>query len=118
MGYRSEVGILITVPARMTAESIVMALSKKWTDWHECFETSKFKENGIQFVYVHTKFDIKWYEETYEDVKATMKAIHNWKYKTGGCHYIRIGESWEDTEEIVAGDPAKYLNFYRYFALE
>ena len=60
---------------------------------------------------------MKWYDNLYEDVKETMNWINDFEnnYDSGGVHYLRIGESWEDVEEIMHGNEIKrYIEFYRY----
>lgn len=120
MGYRSEVGILITLPKRVKSETIISKLFSKWDkkDLKQVFQIKTFEEYGIKYVYAHADW-LKWYDETFEDEKATMNFIHRFKdnYKTGGVHFIRIGESYDDTEEIVVGEPAKFLGLERYLTL-
>lgn len=114
MGYRSEVGILITVPKRIKPETMVKKLFSKWkaNELKDCFKITYFEEFGSKFVYAYCSW-IKWYAETFEDEKATMHFINNYGYKTGGIHFVRWGEDYDDVEEIIVGKPQKWLQFER-----
>jgi hypothetical protein len=49
-----------------------------------------------------------------------MDFVNSWddNYKDGGIHYLRIGEDYDDIEEIVYGEPMKYIHLFRYMKLE
>ena len=115
MGYCSEIGILITLPKNKTSEKIVNELTKLMSDFKDNFDITH-KDN---WVYCHTKMSLKWYS-SYEDVKAVMEWINDFEdnYKTGGIHYLRIGESIEDIEEKVLGKPEKYIELFRGMDIE
>ena len=108
MGYRSEVGCLITVPAKVNSEKLVKKIHSLYQ-----FDNVKILDRyGVRLIYLHDSW-VKWYEECYDDVKAFMEFVHNWPYKTGGVHFLRIGESYDDVEEIVKGEPQEYIQMER-----
>ena len=120
MGYRSEVGILITLPENTTKNEIIKELASEWKEeeFNDCFSVVELNEGKC--VYIHTEYDLKWYEDIYEDVKGTMEWINDFeeRYDTGGVHFLRIGENLDDTEEIIVGEPERYIEFYRYMRIE
>ena len=120
MGYRSEVGVLITVPDKVNSNKLVEKIAKIYGD---CFRSDfdvvkEFKKDDNRFIYLHCDW-VKWYE-SFEDVKAFMGFISSWEnhYKTGGVDFVRIGESYEDLEENVYGDPQEYIRVERYMACD
>lgn len=113
MGYRSEVGILVTLPNNVSGNEIIAKFKNAFGKYFdECFEIDN-EESIKGLVYIHTKICLKWYEgcEGYEDVTNTMRLIRSWEddYKDGGISYLRIGEDLEDTEEEYYGEPERYL---------
>lgn len=120
MGYRSEVGVLITVPDRVNSDKLVEKIAKIYGNcFHSDFDVVKqFKKEGNRFIYLHCDW-VKWYE-SFEDVKKFMEFISSWtdNYKTGGVDFVRIGECYEDLEEKVYGDPMEYIRVERYMACD
>lgn len=121
MGYRSEIGILVTLPRGVKAKTMVNHLFKKWDkdEFKQCFEVKERYEE-FNYVYIHTTRDLKWYE-SFKDVGATMKFIRDFEnhYKTGGIHFVRIGEEMDDIEEEIKGDCERIIQLERYmYALE
>lgn len=116
MGYRSEIGCLITCPVKVSAGKIIQKLRGVWgddEDFNSCFKVSEFSNGEDRFVYVHADW-LKWYDGSYDDVTAFMEFIRSWedRYQSGGVHYVRIGESLGDVEEEIHGDPQQYINVY------
>ena len=120
MGYRSEIGILVTIPKTTSAKKILEKMFSKWdkNEFKDLFEVTKFNREHIKFVYVNTKYDLKWYE-CFEEVKTTMDFINDFNkhYKSGGIHYLRVGENYDDVDEIVVGDPFEYIHLHRYMEI-
>lgn len=116
MGYRSEINILITLPENVSARKVINKFKKAWgEDFNEYFSTDdECVENCL---YIGTKEDLKWYEGSFEAVTNFMELVRNWEdyYKTGGIHFIRLGENYDDIEEICSGDVMnmKYLGLSR-----
>lgn len=108
MGYRSEVGCLITVPNKTNSDN----LAKKIANIYKFDDVKVFEQWGVRYIYLHDNW-VKWYEDVFDDVKAFMEFIHSWPYKTGGVHFLRIGESYDDVEEYVNGDPQEYIQLER-----
>ena len=114
MGYRSEIGILITLPESVKGEEIINKFKKAWCygELEDCFDIDD-EESMKGFVFIHSKIDLKWYEgfEGFEDVNNTMKLIRSWEdmYSTGGISFLRIGEDYEDNEEEYYGEPDRYM---------
>lgn len=86
MAYRSEVGVLITVPDRVNSSKLVEKIAKIYGN---CFRSDfdvvqQFKKGNNRFIYLHCDW-VKWYD-CFKDVKAFMRFISSWKdhYKTGG----------------------------------
>ena len=121
MGYRSEIGILVTLPRGVKAKTMVEKLFSKWDkeDFENVFEVKERYEE-FNYVYIHSKYDIKWYDTCYEDVKATMNFIRDFEnhYKTGGIHFVRIGENNDDLEEEYKGDCERIIEVQRYMATD
>lgn len=117
MGYRSEVGILITVPAKVNSNRLLERLCKMYGGKFE--DMKQFSDGENRFIYLHEGW-VKWYEDSYDDVKAIMNFIYNWEdhYKTGGVHYVRIGEHVSDVDELTFGEPHQYINMERYLTLD
>lgn len=120
MAYRSEVGVLITVPDKVNSSKLVEKIARIYGD---CFRrdfdvVQQFKKDNNRFIYLHCDW-VKWYD-CFKDVKAFMRFISSWKnhYKTGGVDFVRIGESYEDLEENVYGDPQEYIRVERYMACD
>ena len=116
MGYRSEISILVTLPKRVSAQKIINEFKKAWgEDFNDYFSTDK--KCVANCVYIGTKEDLKWYEGIfgYEEVNRFMDIVYHWKdhFKSGGIHYIRLGEDFSDTEEIVNGEVEEYLQVNR-----
>lgn len=127
MGYRSEIGILITLPqdkneALLVEQQLKEAMGK---ELETCFSFKHFERKGIEntydMLYVKTNCDLKWYG-SYEEVRRTMDFVNTYEEKycneeehsyCEGLHYLRIGESYDDMEEIIQGDPWEYINFIR-----
>lgn len=116
MGYRSDIGILITLPENVSAKEIIDKFRKAYgeEDFDDYFEVD---EDVRGCVYLHVS-DVKWYEGKdfgYKEVNNVMELVRNWEehFKTGGIHYIRIGEAYDDLEEIVNGDVEEYLGVSR-----
>lgn len=120
MGYRNEVGVLITVPNKVNSDKFLEKIKTIYGDcFHSDFDTVKqFSECGHRFIYLHCDW-IKWYE-SYSDVKAFTEFISSWNdhYKSGGVDFVRIGESNDDLEESVYGEPEKYIRVERYMACD
>ena len=118
MGYRSEVGVLITVPDKVNSSKLVEKIAGIYGNcFYSDFDVVKeFKKDENRYIYFHCDW-VKWYE-SFKDVKAFMKFISSWEkhYKTGGVDFVRIGESYEDLEENVYGDPQEYIRVERYMA--
>ena len=115
MGYRSEVGVLITVPLKVNSDKLLNKIKKAWgEDFEKCFEIKQFVED-YRYLALHCDW-IKWYE-SYGCVKRFMDFIRSWEYASGGVHYVRIGESLEDLEELIYGCPEKYIEIERYMSL-
>lgn len=116
MGYRSEVGVLITVPDKVNSDKLLEKIEKVYGKYfRNDFDVIKqFKKDNFRFIYLHCDW-IKWYE-SFKDVQAFMEFISLWKenYKTGGVDFVRIGESNDDLEEAVYGDPQDFLRIERY----
>ena len=109
MGYRSEIGVMVTMPKHVKYENVINRFRNCWnsqSDFDHCFDVKCNAYGGDRFVFIHTKFDLKWYEGTYDEVTKFMQVIRNWQdiYKSGGVHYVRIGESIEDLEEECRGN--------------
>ena len=119
MGYRSDISILITLPEKVSAEEVIDKFRKAWdrqeADFDKYFEINQ-NVNGCVFLGIS---DVKWYEYTFEEVTNVMELVRHWDehYESGGVHYIRLGEDYEDIEEIVSGDCEEYLSLVRYVAL-
>lgn len=117
MGYRSEISVLVTLPKNVSARKVVNAFKKAWGDYDfkECFEVDSASVEGC--VYIGTIEDLKWYTGSlgFEEVNNFMELINHWEehFKSGGVHFIRIGESYDDVEEIVSGDVKQYLSLNR-----
>ena len=119
MGYRSEIGVLITVPVRVNSDKLIGKIAHIWgDDFNDCFSVKKFKENGIHFIALHCDW-IKWYE-SYTCVRKFMNFIASWEnhYKTGGVSYIRIGEDECDVDDQCYGEPSKYIELVRYMEVD
>ena len=116
MGYRSEVGILITLPNNVKAQEIIDKFKNAWgEDFDKMFEVDTDSVNDCVYLKID---DVKWYEGKdfgFKEVNNVMELVRNWEshYDTGGVHYIRIGENYEDVEEIVSGDVEEYLSLCR-----
>ncbi len=108
MGYRSEVGVLITVPNKVNSDKLVKKISNLISDYDSVEVYNKY---GGRFVYLHWDW-VKWYE-SFEDVHDFMEFLGLWPYKTGGAHFMRIGESADDTEEAYYGNPEEYIDLHR-----
>ena len=109
MGYRSEIGVMITMPKHAKYEDIIKRFRKGWNDDEDfdyCFEIKRKEYYGDRFIFIHSKIDLKWYEGSFKDVDGFMDVIRKWTdtYKTGGVHYVRIGERVDDLEEEIYGD--------------
>ena len=121
MGYRSEIGILVTLPRGVKASTMLKKMFGAWeeNDFNYCFEV-KERHEEFNYLFVHTKHDIKWYEDCYQDVTKTMKFIRDFEkhYKTGGVHYLRIGESIEDVEEELRGECERIIQLERIMATD
>ena len=122
MGYRSEVAILITLPENVSARKVINKFKKAWGDYNfeEDFEVDTESVNGC--VYIGTKGDLKWYEGKqfgYKEVNDFMELVRNWEdyYETGGVHFLRIGENFDDVEEIVSGEVDEFLQLTRSISL-
>ena len=119
MGYRSEVGVLITVPNRVNSNKLVEKIARIYGDYFkQDFSVKQFKEDDIEFISLHCDW-IKWYE-SFRDVGKFMKFIRSWEdhYKTGGVHYVRIGEDQCDVDDECFGEPAKYIELVRYMEVD
>ena len=114
MGYRSEVDILINLPKHVSAQKMVDKFKKAWGEDFDIVDTTSVKN----CVFLSIDW-VKWYEGTYKEVDNIMKLVNRWEshYKTGGIHFVRIGESIEDTEEIISGDCERILNVERIVTL-
>lgn len=113
MGYRSDIGMLITLPENVSAKEIVDRFRKAWGE--KDFETDFEVDEDVRgCVFLHID-DVKWYENFYEEVDNVMEIVNNWEdtYKTGGIHFVRIGEEYDDVEEIVKGDVKEFLGMSR-----
>lgn len=113
MGYRSEVGVLITVPAKVNSDKLVKKLRRVYG---ECFDddfdsVEVYNRYDNRLIYLHADW-IKWYE-SYDDIHAFMEFLGMWPYKTGGVHFLRIGESADDVEESYYGDPQEFIDLHR-----
>ena len=114
MGYRSEIGCLVTCPKHVAGSKIISRFKKAFgEDFDACFDVKQFSNGEDSFVYIHGDW-LKWYEDSYSDVMAFMDIVHTWEdhYKTGGVHFVRIGESLGDIEEDYRGDPQQYIEVY------
>ena len=117
MGYRSEVAMLITLPENVSARKIINRFKKIWGDYNfeEDFEVDTTSVEGCVYLAIS---DIKWYEGKqfgFKEVNGVMELVRNWEdyYRTGGVHYIRIGENYDDVEEIISGEVNEYLGLRR-----
>ena len=118
MGYRSEIGILITIPEETNSDELISKIKDLWgDDFYDCFSVKKFSEGKYNFLTFHSNW-IKWYG-TYTCVMNVENFIENWEdnYKTGGIHFIRIGEDYDDFEEKYYGTPEKYIDCVRYLEI-
>jgi len=118
MGYRSEIGVMVTMPKHAKYEDIIKRFRKGWNDdedFDHCFDIKTKEYYGDRFIFIRTKVDLKWYEGTFKEVDNFMKVIRNWtnNYKTGGVHYVRIGESVDDLEEEIFGDIEECVQIQR-----
>lgn len=116
MGYRSEVGVLFTLPTNKTIEQVIKELLFYYPDLKEDFSITTINEDK-EYLFIRTKFDLKWYKN-FTDVKDFMGYLYDFgELKDAGVHYLRIGENYEDIEEIIYGKPLKYLKLERYIDL-
>lgn len=116
MGYRSGVSILITLPENVSARKVINKFKKAWgEDFKDYFTTDDKSVDGC--LYIGTKEDLKWYTGCYgfEEVNRFMEIVNHWEehFETGGIHFIRLGENYDDVEEIVSGDVMEYLSLNR-----
>lgn len=121
MGYRSDVKVLIDIPCRK-ASDVAKEIARKTEhkseyskDVYQLFD--KFLVDKKENILILEAIDTKWYEDFDE-----VKEFYDWLAETsdkfdkgmeGGIHFLRIGESYDDVEEIVYGDPKEYLQLYR-----
>ena len=117
MSYRSEVGCLITVQNKVNSGKLLKRLEKVYG---ECFSSDfdvvkEYRRYTSRCIYLHADW-IKWYG-CFEDISAFMDFIGSWPYKTGGVHFVRIGESVDDVEEACYGDPQEFLDICRYIGI-
>lgn len=108
MGYRSEVGVLITVPDKVNSDKLVKKINSLINDYDSVEFYNKY---GGRFVYLRWDW-VKWYD-SFDDIHDFMEFLGSWPYKTGGVHFMRIGESSEDVEEAFYGSPQEYIDLHR-----
>ena len=117
MGYRSEIGILITCPKRVSGDKIISRMKKAWNtengdDLEKDFSITEVLDGKHRYVGFHCDW-IKWYE-SFDCVRKVMDYIGTWdeNYKSGGVHFVRIGESLGDIDEMCFGDPESYIDVW------
>lgn len=115
MGYRSDVKVLIDIPSKK-AEDLGKEIEKATLiNGHSAFgEYQIDKKNNL--LICEAKW-VKWYED-FDEIKAFNDWIGNKQEEfenglEGGIHFIRMGESLEDNEELIYGDPQHYLQIVR-----
>jgi hypothetical protein len=113
MGYRSSIGVLFTLPDKIKSKKVADDLLKVYPDLYDDFTLTCIKEDH-EYLYLRTKNDLKWYD-SYIEVSNFMEFLRDFdeKYKGGGVHFLRIGENYEDNEEIIYGDIEKCIQFQR-----
>lgn len=110
MGYRSEIGVLITVPDKVNSDKLLTRVCGIINDYDSVELFSKYNH---RFIHLHWDW-VKWYD-AYDDVRKFMDFIRSWedRYKTGGVHMVRIGEQIEDIEEFIYGEPELFIEVQR-----
>lgn len=129
MGYRSEVAVRIEVPSCTTAEKLIEKINIEYVKLEELFDDVVIEKNDtIEIIKLHVN-DIKWYH-SYTDVSKFETFLDDFEIEieereenndemdfynhNGACHFIRIGENYDDLEERCFGNLYDYMGICRY----
>lgn len=123
MGYRSQIALIVTLPKKVSYDTMLSKFKKAWNDDDDfacCFRVSSDKNEYGRYLKLITKSDLKWYETYFKQVDDFMKIVREFEdtYKSGGLHYLRLGEDLTDVEEIIQGEPQEYVGFYRSLSVD
>lgn len=96
MGYRSDVRITTTKNGYKELEKYVKEHLSD--DICNLLEKTDIFQEGNDYVYLGWNY-MKWYDN-YDEVEVIMKGIEHLKDKNIAFHYARLGEDYDDYEEI------------------
>ena len=108
MGYNSEVCVRFDIPTRMTQDSFIKRIEKDCKCKLSNLFDKIYKKDKVLYLYTGW---VKWYNN-FPDVENFENFVHNFedKFKTGGVHFIRIGEDLGDIDDYSFGNPSDYIS--------
>lgn len=99
MGYRSDVRIVVSNNGYDELKKYVNKyLNENKEDFSLLTDPDLFKQNKYS-TYLGWN-SVKWYEGSYKDVDSIMEGLNHLKEKDMSYRYARIGESYDDYEEM------------------
>ena len=122
MGYRSDVRIVVSregfreLREYVEKECIKFKKPDDDYDYNLLKNADKIRTDGDQFIICWDS--IKWYEGCYNDVDVIMHGLEHLNSEGYSYRYYRVGESYEDIEEVYSDGESDqdldYLYVVRY----